>query len=84
MSDGDILTELRAWRDEFARSHGYDLKAMAATLCELDRAAGGRVVRGLPRRPETVLPLEPSTPNQTLQPTGHANEVRNSSASSPA
>ena len=30
MNDGDVLAELRAWRDEFARSHGYDLGAMAA------------------------------------------------------
>lgn len=51
MSDVDILKELRAWRDEFARSHGYDLRAMASALRELDEAAGARVVRGEPRRP---------------------------------
>ena len=51
MSDRDILAELRAWRDEFARSHGYDLAAMAAAIRELDTAAGSRVVRGEPRRP---------------------------------
>jgi hypothetical protein len=56
VSNGDLLAELRAWRDEFARSHGYNLRTMAAALCELDSAAGGRVVRGEPRRPEAVLP----------------------------
>ena len=55
MSSGDILAELRAWRDEFARSHGYDLGAMAAALRELDEAAGGRIVRGEPRRPGRVV-----------------------------
>ena len=51
MSDRDILAELRAWRDEFARSHGYDLAAMAAALRELDHAAGPWVVQGEPRHP---------------------------------
>ena len=51
MSDVDILAELRAWRDDFARLHGYDLGAMAAGLRELDRTAGIRVVRDEPRRP---------------------------------
>lgn len=51
MRDADILTELRAWRDEFARSHGYDLRAMAASLRALDESTGARVLRGEPRRP---------------------------------
>ncbi len=64
VSGGDILAELRAWRDEFAREHGYDLAAMAAVLRELDSAAGTRVVRGEPRRPAVVLPQDASTPNR--------------------
>ena len=67
MSNGDILAELRAWRDEFARSHGYDLRAMVEALRELDSAAGARVVRGEPRRPEAVPQPRAGTPNQTLQ-----------------
>ncbi len=55
MRCGDILAELRAWRDEFARSHGYDLGAMAATLRELDDAAGERIVRGEPHLPRRVV-----------------------------
>lgn len=51
MSDADIIAELRAVRDEFARSHGYDLAAMRGALREWDAAAGARVVRGEPRRP---------------------------------
>ncbi len=69
MSGEDILTELRAWRDEFARSHGYDLGAMAAALRELDGMAGARVVRGEPRRPASVLPTGAGAPDLALQPT---------------
>ena len=54
MSGEDILAEVRARRDEFARSHGYDLGAMAASLRAMDEAAGARVVRGEPRRPATL------------------------------
>ena len=68
MNSGDILVELRAWRDEFARSHGYDLGAMVAALRELDGAAGERIVRGEPRQPVAVLPLRVSSPNQALHP----------------
>ena len=63
----DILAELRAWRDEFARSHGYDLSAMVAALREMDVAAGTRVVRGEPRRPTAVRPGWPSPPNHAPQ-----------------
>jgi len=62
MSNSDLLAELRAWRDEFARSHGYDLRAMAAALRERDAAAGARVVRGEPRPPRAVLPRPSSSP----------------------
>jgi hypothetical protein len=78
MSSGDILTELRAWRDEFARSHGYDLGAMAAVLRELDGTAGARVVRGEPRRPAAVLPEGAGSPNPALQRTSAAGGVRES------
>ena len=66
MSSGTIFPELRAWRDEFARSHGYDLGAMGAVLRELDEAAGDRVVRGEPRRPAVLLPKESVTPSREL------------------
>lgn len=72
MKDGDILAELRAWRDEFAKSHGYDLAAMAATLREMDRATSARIVRGEPRRPAAGVPLGVIVPNQALHPTGGA------------
>ena len=62
MSNGDILLELRAWRNEFARSHGYDIRAMSATLSQLDNACERKVVRGNPRQPAPA-----TTPNQSVQ-----------------
>jgi hypothetical protein len=59
MKDVDVLAEIREWRDEFARSHGYDLAAIAAAIREADGSVRDRLVPGEPRRP-TV----PSTPNQ--------------------
>ena len=32
VKEQDVLADLRTWRDEFARTHDYDLAAMAATL----------------------------------------------------
>jgi hypothetical protein len=67
VKDRDILADLRAWRDEFARSHGYDLRAMVAELREMDVKACARVVRGEPRRPTAgrlgslVPPEQPHT-----------------------
>ncbi len=64
MSNEDILSELRAWRNEFARLHGYDISAMSATLSQLDNAGERKVVRGNPRQPAPA-----TTHNQSLQPT---------------
>ncbi len=72
MRGKDVLSELRAWRDEFARSHDYDLRAMAAVLREMDAAAGPLVVRGQPRRPVVKLPDTPKPPNEATQQTGAA------------
>ena len=81
MKDRDILAELRAWRDEFARSHGYDLKAIAATLSKLDRASKGGVVRGTPRRPEEGLSPVGSEP---ITPSGKTRSATDSAAKSEA
>lgn len=67
MRDGDMLAELRAWRDEFARAHAYDVHAMAEALRALDSVGERRVIRGEPRRPVAAR-----TPSQSLQPTGTA------------
>jgi hypothetical protein len=66
MSNPDVLAELRAWRDEFAKSHGYDVHAMAAVLRALDNAGERKVVHGEPRRPvKTRIPnLEEREPTE--------------------
>jgi hypothetical protein len=76
MTNGDVLSELRAWRDEFAKSHGYDIHAMAAALRKLDSAGGRKVVRGEPRQPAPAR-----MPNPVLQPTGAAVAVSQESES---
>ena len=64
MSNGDVLVELRAWRDEFAMAHRYDLREMAAALSQLDTAAGQKLVRGEPRRPVAArMPIQPLQPS---------------------
>lgn len=75
MSGGDILIELRAWRDEFARSYGYDLRAMAEALRKMDESAGPRVVRGEPRRPAAVLLKGAGAPNPASRRTPAAGGV---------
>jgi hypothetical protein len=59
MSDVDIVAQLRAWRDEFARSHGYDIHAMAAAVRAFD-CGQRKIVHGEPRRPVvTKMPNQP-------------------------
>jgi len=70
MNNRDELVELRAWRDEFAKSHRYDIHEMAAALRELDKAAGNKLIRGEPRSPVAAR-----APNKPLQPPGAANQV---------
>ena len=69
MIEDDILREVRAARDAFARSHGYDLHAMVAALRALDERGDRPVVRLAPRRPAGYDPsrceFEPSPPPTT-------------------
>ena len=68
MIERDTLADLRAWRDEFARAHGYDLAAMVTTLRAMKLLSGEKLVRGSPRQPTltvkssevTIIPSEPS------------------------
>lgn len=59
MKDVDPIDEIRAWRDEFARSHNYDISAMFATLKKWEQESGKTFVRGTPRPyvPVVVVPL---------------------------
>lgn len=67
MTEDEVVREVRAARDAFAASHGYDIQAMVAALRELGVASGREVV---PLAPRAV-----STPNQPLPQTGAASSV---------
>lgn len=51
MFEDTVLQEVRAARDAYARSHGYDVRAMVADLRERDDRGDWPVVRLAPRRP---------------------------------
>jgi hypothetical protein len=51
MNEDSVLKEVRAAREAYARSHGYDVWAMVADLRERDDRGDWPVVRLAPRRP---------------------------------
>jgi hypothetical protein len=56
MAEDDLIQEVRAARDAYARSHGYDIDAMSADLRAKAAAGGRHVVRLPPRRPTGLSP----------------------------
>ena len=68
MIEDDVLQEVRAARDAYARSHGYDVHAMVADLRAKDLAGDWTVVSRPPRRPAPVV-APVGVPSETLQPT---------------
>lgn len=64
MTEDDVLLEVRAAREAFARLHNFDVRAMVADLRAQDAAGDWPVVRRSPRRAAPVAP-----PNRTLQQT---------------
>jgi hypothetical protein len=51
----DILREVRAVREAYAKRFGYDLLAIHRDLKEKERASGRRIVSFPPRRPKAAL-----------------------------
>ena len=75
MIQDEIVREVRAAREAFAASHGYDIRAMVAALHDLGIASGREVVWFAPRPAVTG-------PNKALlQPTGAAIPVSHDSKS---
>lgn len=68
MIEDEVVREVRAAREAFAASHGFDIRKMVAALHELGVASGRELVRLSPR-PAIVKP------NQALLPTGAAAPV---------
>jgi len=54
MTEDEVVREVRAAREAFAASHGYDIRAMVAALHEWGVASGREVVRLAPRPAITV------------------------------
>ena len=59
MIEDEIVREVRAAREAFAASHGYDIRAMVAALHELGIASGRELVRFAPR-PAMTVPQKPT------------------------
>ena len=66
MSEDSVLQEVRAAREAYARSHGYDVRAMVADLRAQDDLGDRPVVRLSPRRPMTRGDSRPG-PDSTAQ-----------------
>jgi hypothetical protein len=63
MIEDTLLQEVRAARENYARSHGYDIEKIVADLSELDRQGGWRVVKLVPRRPAKIGASESPNPS---------------------
>lgn len=67
MTEDEVVQEVRAARDAFAASHGYNIQAMVAALRELGLASGREVVHFPPR---AVTRPNPAPPQTEAAPTG--------------
>ena len=72
MIEDEVMREVRAAREAFAASHGYDIRAMVAALHQLGVASGRELVRFAPRPVVTG-------PNPAQQQTGGASLASGSS-----
>jgi hypothetical protein len=70
MIEDDVIRGVRAAREEYARSHGFNIRAMVADLQARDLAGDWPVVSRLARHPHSA-----DSQNQALQPTGVAISV---------
>ena len=58
MIDDDIILGVRAAREEYARSHNFNIRAIIADLQARDDVGDRIVVRRSARRPVRVLPQQ--------------------------
>jgi hypothetical protein len=68
MIEDDVLREVRAAREAYARLHHFDVRAMVADLRSRDSVGDWPVVRHPPRRPNSV-PVPAASPNPVLRQT---------------
>lgn len=66
MKEDDILLEIRRTREAFAEAHGFDIRAMVATLRRMDDAGDWPVVSLRSKQNPVVNPSDHHlTPSQT-------------------
>jgi hypothetical protein len=53
VTEDEVVREVRAARDAFAASHGYDIRAMVAALRQVGVASGRVVIPVTPRAART-------------------------------
>ncbi len=70
MIEDDVIRGVRAAREEYARRHGFDIRAMVADLQAQDAAGDWPVISRPARRPYCA-----ESPSQALQPSGAATPV---------
>jgi hypothetical protein len=66
MTEDDVLREVRAAREAYARLHNFDVRAMVADLRARDEAGDWPVVRRAPRPPRPVAMPAGVPPSQSL------------------
>jgi hypothetical protein len=66
MAEDDVLRQVRAAREAYAKSLGYDVRAMVADLSARDAAGDWTVVRRPPRRCRPAV--SPTTTQNNPQP----------------
>ena len=59
MIEDEVMQQVRAAKEAFAASHGYDLRRMHEALRKMDEESGVPTVRLEPRKPEIQVPLAP-------------------------
>ncbi len=57
MIEDEVMRQVRAAKEAFAASHGYDLRRMIEALRKMDEESGVPTVRLEPRKPEVQVPL---------------------------
>ena len=74
MIEDEVVREVRAAREAFAASHGFDIRKMVAALHELGVASGRELVQFAPRPPFAV-PNQPLPPGGTALPVSETSQV---------
>jgi hypothetical protein len=61
MIEDEVMRQVRAAKEAFAASHGYDMRRMHEALRKMDEESGVPTVRLELRKPEVQVPMAPSS-----------------------